>query len=103
MAQPFPFELGKFGGSLEMSNFGQAPRCQFCNSEMRLRISKTVRTRGRRFWKCTRSYVRTLYCAGFIWDDEPIRFNQGSRENEAVRGADEEEYKDEQGEYEEEM
>ncbi|PQQ17899.1 hypothetical protein Pyn_31530 [Prunus yedoensis var. nudiflora] len=68
-----------------MSNSGQAPRCQFCNGEMRLGISKTDRTCGRRFWKCTRSYG-TLYCAGFIWDDEPITFNQASRENEAVRG-----------------
>ncbi|KAI5314073.1 hypothetical protein L3X38_043249 [Prunus dulcis] len=68
-----------------MSNSGQAPRCQFCNGKMRLGISKKDRTRGRRFGKCTRSYG-TLYCAGFIWDDEPIRFNQASRENEAVRG-----------------
>ncbi|VVA28332.1 Hypothetical predicted protein [Prunus dulcis] len=68
-----------------MSNSGQAPRCQFYNGEMRLGISKTDRTRGRRFWKCTRSYG-TLYWDGFIWDDEQIRFNQASRENEAVRG-----------------
>ncbi|CAB4304079.1 unnamed protein product [Prunus armeniaca] len=79
MAQPFPFELGEFGGSLEMSNYGQAPRCQFCNSEMRLGISKTNSTRGRRFWKCSRSY----------------------QYQDAI--ANKEEYEDEQGEYEEEM
>ncbi|CAB4276972.1 unnamed protein product [Prunus armeniaca] len=36
----------------------QAPKCLFCNGEMRIATSKTDKSRGRRFWKCNTSYVR---------------------------------------------
>ncbi|CAL9019408.1 unnamed protein product [Prunus brigantina] len=69
-----------------MSNSGQAPRCQFCNSEMRLGISKTDRTRGRRFWKCTRSYVSAnLFLEHFIVLDLYGMMNQLDSIKEAER------------------
>ncbi|KAI5343185.1 hypothetical protein L3X38_011061 [Prunus dulcis] len=69
----------------------QAPKCPFCNGEMRIATSKTDRSRGRRFWKCNTSYG-TLYCAGFLWDDE-INNRHLMKENEPTRGAEEDEVK----------